>query len=107
MDRQTLEQKLHSVFKPLTLEVYYFLQGSEHTVHIVSEAFKNKSVADRMRQVMICVRASKEMLDLDLAYDFTFIPMTPNEHKNINNSKFEPETGNGSSSGFDEVAKSP
>ena len=78
MDQQTLEQKLHSVFKSLTLEVYYYLQGSEHIVQIISDSFKNKSVADRMLQVMTCVRNDSEMLKLDLQFDFTFIPMTPN-----------------------------
>lgn len=107
MDRQTLEQKLHAVFRNLTPEVYYFFEGNEHFVQIISESFKNKSMAVRMVEVMSCVRRSPEMLNLDLQFDFTFVPMTPNEHKNINDNNFEPETGNDSGSGFGNVAKSP
>jgi len=105
MAQSALEQKLQTVFKQLTPEVYYLIENNEHCVRIVSESFKSISYANRMIKVMKCVQDSPEMLELDLEYDFNFLPMTPNELKNINNNAFESETGESSDSSFGEVAK--
>jgi len=105
MDQHTLEQKLQNVFKRLTPEVYYLVENNEHCVRIVSESFKNISIANRMVKVMKCVQGNPEMLQLDLKYDFNFLPMTPNELKNIRNDGFEPETGESIDSDFEKVAK--
>lgn len=105
MDQHTLKQKLHDVFKRLTPEVYYLIENEEHCVRIVSESFKNLSIAKRMVQVMKCVKDSPEMLKLDLQYDFNFLPMTPNELKNLGNNAFELETGESHDSSFENVAK--
>lgn len=94
MVKQSIESRASEVFKSLTPEIHFTIESSgENCLLIISETFINKSMDERMNIILSIVKKNPDMNALDLTYDFTFYPSTPNEFKNRNDASFELEDG--------------